>query len=204
MGRGKTVALNVLHSKDAYVDFFNSPQFFFGLFGHSGLIIEHADRTCHLYSFHPRPNNGEPFGHGSIAQIANEEDAIDLSRLIEACLTPHEDDGRKDNRGIKLSNGTITWYERIRRIARMRITSDQAEAIETFALAAAATPHRFNILTYSCEHFVDDALAAGGVVLYSDHESLRHSLVPNWVYKRVSDHTKGIRGFQKIDFEQVA
>lgn len=184
-----------------HVSFFNSPQFVFGLFGHSGIVVERQDRTCHLYSFHPVPNNGEPFGPGSIAQIANPDDGRDLDRFIRASMTHHPDDGREDDRGIQLFNGTKFWYERIRRIVRMEVTADQALAIESYAMAIAEDPPQFNVAVRNCEDFVDKALGAGGIELWGKRFSLRNNPVPNLVYELVTDNTTGITGFQKIDFK---
>ena len=191
-----------MSERRTHLSFFNSPQFFFGLFGHSGLVIEHLDRTCHLYSFHPAPNDGEPVGPGSIAQIVNPADARDIEAFMRACMTDHAESRHRHRRGIQLANGTKVWYERIRRIIRMEVGVDQADAVEQFARSVAADPPRFNILTYSCEHFVDDALAAGGIELYGKKRSLAHTLIPNYVYHEATDRTVGITGFQKIDFTQ--
>lgn len=191
-----------MSSQRTHISFFNSPQFFFGLLGHSGLVIEHLDKTCHLYSFHPEPNNGEPFGPGSIAQIANPADGRDIDRFIRAAMTPHADDGREDSRGIRIENTVTGWYERIRRIIRMEVTVEQADAIEAYAQRTVADPPKFNIATDSCEHFVDRALAAGGVVLRSKFMRLNRALVPNHVYRAATARTEGVTDFRKIDFQQ--
>ena len=185
-----------------YVYIFNSPQFLDGELGHNGILFEDGDGPVRLYSFHPIYNRGEPFDKGSIAHIDNPSDATSFETFEKSCLTPHPDiDHRKDNRGILLYNGTVRWVERIRRVIRMGVYQAQFDAMEAFAGKFAEHPKHFNIVTYSCQHFVNEVLSNGGIILYGEKGPLLDDFVPNDVYEHVTDETIGILSFDKIDFE---
>ena len=79
---------------ESHVDVFNSPQYLFGLMGHSGILVEDADGRVHLYSYHPVDNLGEWFARGSIAQLADPDDGKDFETFRRACMTYHEDSFR--------------------------------------------------------------------------------------------------------------
>ncbi len=184
-----------------YVYMFNSPQFFYGLFGHCGVVIEQPNSSLRVYSFHPKPNQGEMFDEGSVAQLEDPSDGVDFETFAKACMCPHDDDGRKDNRGIRLTNGYTSWYERMRRFLRLAVNDDQAIAMESFAQHAASDPHRFNVISYSCQHFVNDVFAAGGVRLYGKRRPITIDPIPNSVYRCATAKTHGITSFAKIDLE---
>ena len=187
-----------------YVYMFNSPQYFDGHIGHDGILFQTPDGRIHLYSFHPVLNRGEFFEKGSIAHIVNEDDAASFEAFEKACMTPRPKlDDREDDRGIVLNNGTVTWVERIRRVVRMGVTKERLDSMMSFAEKFARHPHRFNFITYSCQHFVNQTLSTGGITMYGKHLPLTLDLVPNSVFDRVTDRTTSILSFDKIDFERL-
>ena len=181
---------------------FNSPQYFSGHIGHCGILFEDGDGPVRLYSFHPILNQGEYFDKGSVAHIANPNDATSFEKFEQSCLIPHPDiDHRKDNRGIILNNGTVEWNERIRRVIRMGISQKQFEAMVEYADEFSKHPHSFNFITYSCQHFVNDVLKAGGVEPRDKRFPMPWDLIPNSVFDRTNQSTKGIISFEKIYFD---
>ena len=185
-----------------YAYIFNSPQFFHGWFGHNGVVLENGLGVVHLFSFHPKLNQGESFSKGSVARIMNAADASSFNVFAKACLTVHP--GLKtenEDRGILLNNGAVEWIEPIRRLIRMGITENQFKAMLDFAQDFALNPRRFNIITYSCEQFVDQVLDVGGIMLCDKRGNRIKSPIPNVVYDKASNRTKGILSFEKIDLE---
>ena len=183
-----------------YIYMFNSPQFFMGIFGHSGIVFEDSSGEMSLYSLHPIKNEGEPFDVGTIAHIVRPEDAVSFQAFRIACMTQHEKTNGKSTRGILLSNGFIQWYERIRRVIRFQVSLEQWEAMRAYAQSIDRHTPRFNVISYSCQHFVNDVLHAGNVIIQGKHFSYRHGIVPNFVYHGATDRTLNVQGFQKIDF----
>ena len=190
---------------DGYVYVFNSPQYFNGHIGHDGILLQVGDGQISIYSFHPYLNQGAYISKGSIAHFVHPEDASSFDMFVVSCLTPHPDiDHRSDDRGILLENGTVAWNERIRRVIRMGVNRTQLDSMRSFADSFAEHPHGFNFITYSCQHFVDDVLKAGGIEVRDRKFDLFMDLVPNSFFKRATDSTKGVLSFEKIDLEEYA
>ena len=177
---------------ECHVDVFNSPQYLFGLMGHSGILVEDADGRVHLYSYHPVDNLGEWFARGSIAQLADPDDGKDFETFRRACMTYHEDSFHEDKRSVRLFNGYKYWYEPIRRVLRMGVTADKRWA---------KTPPYFNVLANNCEDFVDKALAAGGIVLKGKKHDLNSMPIPDVAFDHTTMRTSGISSLARIDFE---
>lgn len=188
-----------------FVYMFNSPQFLFGLCGHSGVVFEDpATKHLRLFSFHPIKNEGEPFDKGSFSHIQNPADAADFESFRKACMTEHRQlKTGLPVRGIELSNGYKRWYERIRRVLKMEVSLASYQAMMAYCEKLAADPPRFNLFTYSCQHYVNDVLASGGIVLYGKHVNLRHGIVPNFIYLQATSKSQGILSLEKINFEEV-
>ncbi len=186
---------------ESHVDVFNSPQYLFGLMGHSGILVEDADGRVHLYSYHPVDNLGEWFARGSIAQLADPDDGKDFETFRRACMTYHEDSFHEDKRSVRLFNGYKYWYEPIRRVLRMGVTADKAEAVRIFCERWAKTPPYFNVLANNCEDFVDKALAAGGIVLKGKKHDLNSMPIPDVAFDHTTMRTSGISSLARIDFE---
>ncbi len=188
-------------SNTAFVYMFSSPQFFNGLLGHSGLVFEAPSGMMNLYSFHPIKNQGEPFDEGSIAHIINREDAQNFEAFRTACLRESIGKQGQKVRGILLGNGYTEWYERIRRVLKMEVTLRQYTAMEEFAMSVSDNPPKFNVVSYSCQHFVNDTLKRGGIELRGTVFSHRHGIIPNYVYHNASGKSRGVISFEKIVFD---
>lgn len=185
----------------AYVDVFNSPQYMFGFMGHSGIVVEDGDGQCHLYSYHPVDNLGEWFARGSIARLADPADGASFEVFKRACMTYHQDNPRRDKRAVRLFNGTKYWYEPIRRVLRMGVAPDKANAVQIFCERWMHTPPYFNVVTNNCEDFVDKALAAGGIVLKGKKSDLDRMPIPDVAFDRTTMRTTGIDSLARINFE---
>lgn len=180
----------------------NNPAFFFGMAGHSALLLEDSDGSVTLYSFHPI-SNSNPDEEGSIAQIANPEDGRSFGAFKRACL---EEMGTGDTEpGILVDNGNHPWHEGFRRALILRVSSESAAYIRAYANREAQSPRRYNLALYNCQVFVNSALAAGGIVLGAYTLGVfgpcPKPIVPNSVYDTCDAYRDNeIRAIRKVVF----
>lgn len=186
----------------SYVYVVNSPQFFSGVLGHSGILIRSPLGSVKLYSFHPRDNaSGDK--EGSIARIVRSGDGASFQAFESACFTPAPNSPAP---GILVDNGTMQWYEPFRRALELTVPYSRALSMESFALRSVSHPPRYNVVSYNCQSYVNSVLAAGNVVLgmslgSGNIFSYAGSLVPNEVFDGADlAGTSGVSGLQRIVF----
>lgn len=188
-----------------FVYVLNNPKFVDHLLGHNAVLVEHADKTVHLFSFHSKDNHS-PFIEGSVAQVVRPEDAVSFDAFERACLVTHPGPLDGNAVGTLLNNGYKSWYEDFRRAIRLTVKVAQADAMEAWGRRQVERPPRFDLVTFNCQHFVDDLLAQGGVVLGERRNdgtvhSFERGLVPNDVFDKADEGgTTGVSGFVKFAF----
>lgn len=186
----------------SYVYVVNSPQFGYGVLGHSGILIRSPSGSVKLYSFHPR-DNASPDKEGSIARIVRSGDGASFQAFESACLAPAPDSPAS---GILVDNGAMRWHEPFRRALELTVPYSKALSMESFALRSVSHPPRYNVVSYNCQSYVNSVLAAGGVVLgmslgSGNIFSYAGSLVPNEVFDGAdAAGTSGVSGLRRIEF----
>ena len=188
-----------------FVYVLNNPKFVNHLLGHNAVLIEQPGGTVRLFSFHSKDNHS-PFIEGSVAQIVRPQDAASFDVFERACLETHPEPLDGNAVGTLLNNGYKSWYEDFRRAIRLTVTDAQASAMEVWGRAQVERPPCFDLVTFNCQHFVDDMLAQGGVSLGERHDdgrvhSFERGLVPNDVFDKANEGgTAGVSGFAKFAF----
>ena len=94
-----------------------------------------------------------------MAQIVRPQDAASFDVFERACLETHPEPLDGNAVGTLLNNGYKSWYEDFRRAIRLTVTDAQASAMEVWGRAQVERPPRFDLVTFNCQHFVDDMLA---------------------------------------------
>lgn len=192
----------------AYVYVVNSPQFGYGVLGHSAILFESSSGLVNLYSFHPY-NNSSARATGSIARIVNDLHRESFSNFKSACFTPTtetDDNGETLPPGIPVFNGYKTWNEPFRRAMKLKVPYRKYLNMLSYAGDKAVSPPEYIAAIYNCQSFVTEVLAAGGVVLGHQLGSgnvfpYTSELVPNVVFDGTSlEGTTGVYSLEKITF----
>ncbi len=158
------------------------------ILGHSALLLERADKSVELFSFHPHDNQTGTPTTGSVATIANESEATSFATFRNVC---------RSNGGIVVDNAYTQWLERFNRYIELSISPSSYASIRGLANKRRANPPEYSAVSYNCQTFVNQLLAAGNVVLCSRGLSLYTEIVPNKVYQEADRTTTGVTYFGK-------